>query len=35
MSTGTTFIFDEKSLVYVSTSREAGEGALLTKILLT
>lgn len=29
MSTG------EKSLVYVSTSREAGEGALLTKILLT
>lgn len=33
-STGTTFIFDEKSPVWVSvsvsTSREAGEGALLT-----
>lgn len=33
-STGTTFIFDEKSMVWVSlsvsTSREAGEGALLT-----
>lgn len=34
-STGTTFIFDEKTPVCVSTSREAGEGALLTEILVT